>query len=81
MLENPLGFSDVNVHNLWLCTFMLDVMGSFLDGDLDDNEIGVFMTHNDAGEEIDVIEQWKTVSLDWWNLHKYNLNIRELCDI
>lgn len=58
---------------------LVDPMGSFLDGNLNENEVGVLMTHNNDGEEIDVIEQWKTVSLDWWNINKYDLNIREKC--
>ena len=59
---------------------MHDVMGSFMDTTLKEDEVGVFMTHDDDNDEIADLEQWKTVPLSWWNLNKDKNNIRELCD-
>lgn len=57
-----------------------DVMGSFLDANLNEDEIGVFMTHDSNGDEIDVIEQWKTVGIEWWKSNKDSGNIRALAN-
>jgi len=58
---------------------MYDPMGCFVDGCLNENEVGVFKTHDESGEEYDEIEQWCVVPLSWWKENKDNPNIRQLC--
>lgn len=58
---------------------MCDVMGSFMDTTLKQDEVGVFMTHDDDGDEIGDLEQWKIIPLSWWQSNKDKENIRELC--
>lgn len=51
---------------------LVDVMGHLLDchSDMDDDdELGVFCTHNAGGEETEVIEHWKIISRSWWDNH------------
>lgn len=59
---------------------LIDVMGNLYDSHLEmkENELCVFTTHDDDGEEIDVIEQWTTVPESWWSLNKDQPNIKDL---
>lgn len=55
---------------------LCDVMGSFLDMDLKEDEVGVFETHHRM-KELEDLEQWTTVSLDWFNQHKNSGQLRK----
>lgn len=51
-------------------------MGNFIDMDLNKNEVGVFTTH-ERGKELEYLEQWTTVSLDWFHKHKNDRQLRK----
>ena len=57
---------------------LVDTMGGFLEV-LNDNEVGVFTTHDNSGCEVDVVEQSVSVPFSWWYENKGNSNIKTLC--
>lgn len=58
-----------------------DPMGQLYDfhSEMGNDNVGLFATHNTEGE-IDVVENWLKVPLNWWKENKNRPDIRKYCE-
>ena len=62
----------------WDISSHCDEMGYLSDRHDSTNNVTVVGTHDEDGEEYSCIEPWCDISLEWFNKHKSDPNLRDL---